>query len=352
MQGVPDALSFANPPLFKFLLLGVDEALFHLGQQPGLDTSPLFLVARGTSAVLGALTIVGVYWLARSLRGERAALIAAGLASATYLLVRESHFAVNDALVTLCVTMALVCCVRVAGQGRRRDYVAAGAAVGLAFAAKYQAAAVGVPLVLAHLLSRGPRRRTDLGLGLGVAMGTALVAFPSLVLEPGRVLADVYVFDVLPARLGYDGIDPQGGYGYYIQALGVGLGWPMLVLAGVGLARAVVRREAPLLVIASFPVLLFATLGASHMYFARFLFRPFRRWSCWPRSHSTTWLVLRAWSRHWRSCSPWPGPRATAFASTTCSRARTHAWRRAPGSPRNFPPARGWRSMRRRSACR
>jgi 4-amino-4-deoxy-L-arabinose transferase-like glycosyltransferase len=228
-------------------------------------------VARGTSAVLGALTVVGVYWLAKPVRGERAALIAAGLATGTYLLVRESHFAVNDALVTLAVTAALVGCVRVSCQGARRDYVAAGAAVGLAFAAKYQAAAVGAPLLLAHLLSRGPRRWTDLALGLGVALVTALLAFPSLVLEPGRVLADVYVFDVLPARLGYDGIDPSGGYAYYAQALGVGIGWPMLALACIGAARAVVRREGPLLVIASLPVLLFAVMGASHMYFARFL---------------------------------------------------------------------------------
>ena len=72
-RGLPNALTFANPPLFKFVLLGVYQAIFHLGQLTGAysassdlaeqmssDNSLLFVLARGTSALLGALTVIGV----------------------------------------------------------------------------------------------------------------------------------------------------------------------------------------------------------------------------------------------------------------------------------------------------
>lgn len=98
-----------------------------------------------------------------------------------------------------------------------------------------------------------------------------MVAFPPVVTEARRVISDVYVFLMLPSRLGFEGLDRAGGYVYYIKAFGWGIGWPMLVLACVGIVWAVVRREWPLLIVASLPVCLYLVMGTSHMYAARFM---------------------------------------------------------------------------------
>ncbi|GAC1322768.1 MAG: hypothetical protein NVSMB2_20200 [Chloroflexota bacterium] len=272
-RGIPDALSFANPPLFKELLLAVYAITGWLRGPTTADGDGVFVLARGTSACLGALTVSAAYGLGAVVRSPRAGLLSAVLTAACYLLVRESHFAVNDALVTLIVPVALTACVRVLQNGTRREYGLAGVALGAAFAAKYQAIAVALPLLVAHLARRRryPRGVTDLLITAAGTIVTLVVLFPSLFIEPRRVLADFYVFDILPARLGYDGIDPGVGYSYYAWALGVGLGWPLFALAVLGILRPVLQRDVRVLVLASFPVALFVVMGASHMYFARFL---------------------------------------------------------------------------------
>ncbi|MBV9175371.1 MAG: glycosyltransferase family 39 protein, partial [Chloroflexi bacterium] len=281
LHGGQDALTFANPPLYKYMLVAVFAVL---GPVTQLDRSSLFVIARAVSALFGALTILPTYAIGRMVRDRQTGLVAAVLASATLLQVRESHFGVNDALATFCSTLALAAIVRIACRGSRRDYVLAGAGVGLAFAAKYQCAAVLIPLLLAHASNHwrartaarhdgtsapGLRwRRTlrwdahqDLLIALGVAGLTAVVAFPPLVTESRRVVADVYVFLMLPSRLGFEGLDPSGAYPFYVNSLGWDVGWPILLLAAIASAFAVARRDWAVLVVASLPVALYVVMG-------------------------------------------------------------------------------------------
>jgi len=145
---LPNGLTFANPPLFKCLLLG--EYVFDYGLHKALeitaspqdfvaqfraDPSELYLIARVTSAVMGSASAVGAYALGAAVGGRRVGAIAAWLTALTYLLVRDAHFGVDDTLVTLLVTSGLVFCVRIAHGGTRRDYAVGGALAGLAFAA-------------------------------------------------------------------------------------------------------------------------------------------------------------------------------------------------------------------------
>jgi dolichyl-phosphate-mannose-protein mannosyltransferase len=274
MMGATDALSFENPGLYRYLLVGVYAIVVGRDRLAEVDaTGQLYLVARVVSAVAGALTVLAVYWLGQLVRGHRAGLLAGTLAAVSLLLVRESHFAVNDALGALASTVALGACALVARCGRRRDYLLAGATLGLAFAAKYQAAIVAVPLLIAHV-QHGRRRRDGLlVLSLVVAGLAAVMAFPPLVTETRRVLIDTWVNIVLPSRLGWEGLDrtPGFGYFYYLEVLNWGTGWPILLLAGVAAVRAVRRRDWLLIVVASLPVVMFAALGGSHIFFARYL---------------------------------------------------------------------------------
>ena len=105
---------------------------------------PVFYeVGRTLSGVMGAATVVLIYVLATRLfpgrTGRRGGLVAASILSFSFLHVRESHHAVTDATLTFIVTLALIASVRLMNQGRDRDYLVAGAVVGLAGATKYSA---------------------------------------------------------------------------------------------------------------------------------------------------------------------------------------------------------------------
>jgi hypothetical protein len=280
-RGLPGGLTFANPPLYKYLLLAEYAATYAVGRLAGryasaqafvnqfrAEPTVLYLEARATSAVLGSLTIVATYLLGATWRSRRAGLIAAGWSMLAYLLVREAHFGVNDALVTLLATLALVFCVRVVRGGSLRDSVLAGALTGLAFTAKYQGLAALVPLALGHVLAR-PRRLDRLAVALGVMVVSVGLTFPSLLFEPRRVVDDMYVHLYLPGQVGYDGIDPAGGYLYYLKVLGLGVGWPVALGAVAG--AAVRWRDRACVVVGSLPMVVYGVLGGERMYFARLL---------------------------------------------------------------------------------
>ncbi|HEX8967738.1 MAG TPA: glycosyltransferase family 39 protein [Chloroflexota bacterium] len=282
-RGLPDGLTFADPPLFKYVLLGEDVVLYGWQRLVGAVASPqgfvdrfradpsqLYLSARLTSAVFGATTALAAGGLAQHLAGRRAALLAAGLTAITFLLVRDAHFGVDDALVSLLVALGLIFCARVVAGGSRRDYLAAGALSGLAFAAKYDGIALLVPLTVAHVVRRGRRSHREALLALAACLVASVVAFPSLVTEPGRVVNDVYLHLYLAASGGYDGLDPAGGYVFYARALVTGLGWPLLLAGVAGLLLGVARRQMSSVVVASLPIALLAVLGSQQLYFARF----------------------------------------------------------------------------------
>jgi hypothetical protein len=281
-RGVPDGLTFANPPLFKYLLLPEYAAAYGLERLLGqthsaqefvdsfrADPSLLYSLARLTSAVLGTLVVVVTGVLGGLVAGRRAGLMAAGLCAVAFLLVRDAHFGVDDTLVTLLVTLGLFPCVRIARGGAWRAYVAAGALAGLAFAAKYDGIALLAPVVVAHLLN-ARRRGRDLGLALLACGIAAIVAFPSLLTEPGRVVGDVYEHLYVSAVGGYDGIDASGGDPFYVRTLGIGLGWPLVLMAAAGVGWSIARRCSSGLVVAALPLAMLLVLGSQRLYFARF----------------------------------------------------------------------------------
>ncbi len=286
-RGLPNGLTFADPPLFKYLLLGEYVVAYGVERVIGVTRSPedfieafranpslLYGMARVTSAVLGALVTVVAGVLGGLLAGRRAGWIAAGLCAVAFLLVREAHFGVDDTLVTLLVTLGLVPCVRIAqGAGSRREYILAGALAGLAFSAKYDGIVLLVPLVVAHFAQRSGRAAppgAELALGFVGCGVAAVVAFPSLATEPTRVIGDVYLHLYLSATGGYDGLDPSGGYVFYARALAIGLGVPMACMAIAGVLLSGVRRHWSSLVVAALPLAMLLVLGSQKLYFARF----------------------------------------------------------------------------------
>jgi len=171
------------PTVFKYLLMPALALTYVRGKSQGVWMSfddvhafdyPFYLVARYHSAVLGALTIILVYLLARSVvsgaRGKVAGLVAAAMFTFSFVHVRESHYAVTDAPMTFFVTAALILVVRFMREPTRRAYSLAGFSAGLACAVKYNALPVVLAIPIAHLLARRPRDWFDARLALALAL--------------------------------------------------------------------------------------------------------------------------------------------------------------------------------------
>ena len=285
--------TFAWPPFYAYVLM-FEDAIFVLvmrlsGQlqsfgdivkQISFDPSPLYLLGRATSALFGALTVLVAYALGKESFNRRTGLIAAWFVAVGFLLVRESHYAVNDALLTFLSTLSIWGCTLVASKGRMRDYVLAGIAAGFAFATKYTAAFLVMPLVLGHMVSpdgikgnlSGSKLKYLLLGGLAFVF-SAVAGSPYLLLKPGKVFQDVMGSIYTYGQQGFEGwqLDPAGGYLFYLKSLWWGLGIGLSVLAILGLASAFLRKPRIATVLASYPVLLYLFMGEQQMYFARFI---------------------------------------------------------------------------------
>ena len=216
--------------------------------------------------VFGTLSIYWLFRVGRCSFGVHTGIAAAALLAMVPWHVRQSTVFKPDILMLLLVLVSCEAAQRVAASPTLRRHLAAGAAVGLAAAAKYNGAASalclvaatllaarGAPLRLARLAAAGAVTmatfallnlplllqpwllREDFGLTLTDYTNKATVAGESALTVPGRVIADLF------------------SDRYH--------GWPVGLLAVVGLLawgwfalRATGRRREELAILLSFPI--------------------------------------------------------------------------------------------------
>jgi 4-amino-4-deoxy-L-arabinose transferase-like glycosyltransferase len=252
------------PNLWQFILLAEYAALFVVGRIAGVfaqpsdlatvyltDPSVYYILARVSSAIAGVATVGLTYLIGKRLFNGLTGLVAALLLAVLFLHVRESHFAVSDAFVTLLIVFALYASVAYA-QGARTSLLLLGAlAIGAAIGMKYRPVVFVVPLVAAALgLTRAdPRwlsvRMVRPGLILGVALAAGfLIGYPGVFLNP------VYSQVHLDAAIVQAGVAPVGApvtasaralgalhtLSGLLRLFSVGAGLPMLLAAALGVA--------------------------------------------------------------------------------------------------------------------
>jgi hypothetical protein len=140
------------------------------------------------AAVFGALTVPVVFELGRRVSGWRAGVVAAGLLAILPLHVDYSHRVRVDALCALLTALGAVALHRLAERGRRRDFVLAGAMVGLATGANYPGALLGVAYLAAAVLARkrspSPAFMAAFVAGLVAAVAAFVLTNPYVLLTP------------------------------------------------------------------------------------------------------------------------------------------------------------------------
>jgi hypothetical protein len=316
----PDVADFRNPTLFRHVL----EVEYRLAAlvHPIADVREAAVfqlgLARVTSAVLGAgaclLTGLAAMRLWPGIGGAWAGLAAGLILALTPLEVHLSHYAVNDAPASFVMAACLLVGVRALMAPSGLDFLLAGLLAGLAAATKYNFGVVLVlPLVAAArpMLARaalpaltpppplsrkqergetillpsptcgrgvgGEGRRVGvragaryLGLTLaGFALGLGL-GMPEIVTSPGLVAAGI----AEQARLGtirWNGQSDAPIWQLYGEALGKGLGWPELLLAGVGTVALWWRNRLALVALLATLAACLAIMLRQQLFFARFV---------------------------------------------------------------------------------
>ncbi|HEY0606545.1 MAG TPA: glycosyltransferase family 39 protein, partial [Herpetosiphonaceae bacterium] len=125
--------------------------------------SEILLVGRSLSVISDLITLLATFFLAYTLYGRRAALLAAALYAGAVMPIQQSHFFTVDNFAVAFGTLALLFAVRLGQRGRWSDAILTGLSIGAAVASKINMAAlvalVGVALL--QLLWSRYRRADD-----------------------------------------------------------------------------------------------------------------------------------------------------------------------------------------------
>lgn len=151
----------------------------------GRFTPLAYLLARWLQALFGALSLVALYRVGRRLFGPAEGLTAAALLAMVPWHVRQAAIFKPDILLLLLTIVAFEAALAVAERPTLRRHAAAGLAVGLATAAKYNGFTAGIPLFVATLadLRRAPRRLLLLAAAAAVAIAVFLALDPHLLTD-------------------------------------------------------------------------------------------------------------------------------------------------------------------------
>jgi hypothetical protein len=152
-----------------------------------------YLLCRLLQALAGTLSLFLTFRIGRRLASPGVGLAAALLLALAPWHLRQSVIFKPDIWLVACSLLALLASLEAAENPTRRTALAAGAAVGLALATKFNAAPAGIPLAVALLGEGGWRRGARWGalaLAAAAAVGVLLLLTPYLVLAPGLYLHD------------------------------------------------------------------------------------------------------------------------------------------------------------------
>ncbi len=273
---------FLNPPAYSYLLHAVFELWFGSGDRTArtyaTDPAAVFIVARVVAALLGTASVGFTYLAGARLFNRTAGLLAGAIMAVAFLPVFYSHLALNDVPTLAPVALSLYGSAGVMRRGRRRDYVIAGVAGGVAAATKYTGG-----IVLACLLVAALQDGSGGAIGQSVrrlALGGLLAFIAFVVCNPYAVLSfHEFISGVSqqaseaagadPVKLGSN---PGSGAAYYVWTLTWGFGWvPALAALGGGVLLVVRRRIGMALLLIPAPIAFVIFMGDQQRFFGRWL---------------------------------------------------------------------------------
>ena len=255
---------FRWPSLLMYVVFGLYGFYFLIGKVFGFlgapvdlvrqfltDVSPFWLIGRAVSAVAGVLT-VGMTWrFGRKAFGDFAGLAAALFMAVVYLHVRDSHYATPDVAATFFVTVSMLTALEAAHSGRGRMLVLSGLFAGLAASTKYPAVLAGAGTIAAAVYLAMTARRAAWPLLGAIAAGAAgfAIGTPFSVLSWNEFTRDIATQVFMVSRSGVAQTPmsfSEGMSELFGGTLGRGVGYPILILAALGLLSSFGRDRDPM----------------------------------------------------------------------------------------------------------
>jgi Dolichyl-phosphate-mannose-protein mannosyltransferase len=274
---------FLNPPAYSYVLHVVFELWFGSADAAvkayTVNPTEVFVVARLVAAVLGTIAVWLTYLTGARLLDRNVGLLAAAIFGMSFLPIFYSHLALNDVPALAPVALSLYGVAGVYRSGRLRDYLIAGAGIGLAAATKYTGGITLVCLLAAALCDGlAPGRRWAAARALLAALVLALVAFvaadPFALLDFSAFSAGISSQASIaagsePVKLG---TSPGSGIAYYVWTFtwGLGLGPSVAAVAGA-LAMLARRRWALAAILLPGPIAFVIFMGDQQRFFGRWL---------------------------------------------------------------------------------
>ncbi len=277
-----DRQAFTYPTLYTYLETGVFTARFLQGVGAGqydgtsalesLDVKPDFYVwGRALTALLGAGTVLLVYLLGKRVYSRAVGLVGALFLTFFYLHALNSHWLTTDVPSGFMALLPFFWIVPILeGRDNRKLYLLAGLTAGLAVATKYNNALLLLPLVMAHLLGRPPRRwvNWNLPMALAATFGGFFIGAPFIFFHFPEFLTDLAAIINHYQNIGhpgYDGSDNWLQYVNFMLAENAAIVW----LGLGGLLLAAVRHSRRDLLLLAFPLLTYLQLASYKVNFSR-----------------------------------------------------------------------------------
>jgi hypothetical protein len=289
-----------SPNLHQILLMGLYATwfLFQLvtgtvdspsafAQQYKIDPSTFYLLTRGLTVFISLAGILMLFWLVRRLRGSATALVSVLFLALSFLDVRHAHFGEPYSLIALFCMAACVAAIQCSSTGKVRWIAVAGLASGIAIGLRYSVVSIAlVPfLAVIHntIQARANRRqwihllvRSSVVLFVSLFVGS-IIGTPALVVNTSNALAASNTqLSLALTTEGFWGFQftDWPTWRFYGTILEMAWGWPLLLAAAVGLAKAINRRKYEDLLMLIFPASFMVVLllaPASSSAFARYL---------------------------------------------------------------------------------
>lgn len=238
---------------------GRDYLLAHLG-----EVDKLYISGRLLAAVFATASVLVLFFVARRLLGVRGAFFAAAFFAFFYVNAWMASILKPDGIMLFWGLLAFNASLDIVETGRRRDYLQAGAFVGLSAVSKYTGVVFALPVAFAWAARAGGPRKAARTFPLALAAAFAAAAAYAAV-NPYVLLrfADVLPYLQEVAGKGAWPADPLSGYAeYLLYLLPAAAGWPLFLFSLAGFFRLASLRTAGALSAVIFSAVYFLKFGA------------------------------------------------------------------------------------------
>lgn len=236
------------------------------------DMSPLFMIGRLTSAIMGTLTVYMTYLIGRSLFSKTVGVVAALFLCVNTVNVELSHYARVDATLCAIVLISFYYIAKIIKDDSdlvSKYYMLAGLFAGIAFQNKIPAIILIIPFMYAHLTRFNYRISLRMILNKNLLFfcslffGGIIIGNPAVLIAPLKFVNGVISMGQVFTTPINETKSEHIGYIVYLLYFYKELGIPLLLLAIFSIWKAIRERRSEYLILLSFIVPFYVLMGAS-----------------------------------------------------------------------------------------